>query len=252
MKNNALIFGSIIGLLVSTPVTYAGWQDFLQQTIEQASQPSSVSEQPMLNLSNAEIIAGLKQALQQGAEMAIQQLSAENGYLNDPQVFIPMPGMLSSISQSLRNMGQDKLVDNFEATMNHAAEDAVKQGLNIFINVIEQMSIADAQEILQGADDAATQYFREKSATQLNEAMLPIVKSATDTAGVTMAYKALLEQAGSFSSFLNTSSMDLDAHVTQKAIDGLFLKMAEEEKRIRENPLARSSDLLKKVFGAVN
>ena len=162
-----------------------------------------------------------------------------------------MPSSLNMVGDGLRRFGQGSLVDNFESTMNHAAEASVKEAVVIFGDAIKSMSIEDAKNILQGSDSAATDYFKSKSDARLKAAMAPIVKQATDDAGVTSAYKMLMSNAGFMSSFIDTDSMDIDSYVTDKAIDGLFLKIAAEEKRIRENPIARSTDLLKKVFTAI-
>lgn len=240
----------IISLAISLSAgsAQAGWQDMLKGVMD--SSGTSGSTQGAAALTQNEMASGLKEALQQGVSWAIDLLGKDGGFLNDPSVFIPMPGILDSVGDGLRGLGQGAIVDEFEATMNHAAEASVQEALNIFTDAISNMSIEDAQKILNGPDDAATEYFRRQSSGRLQEAMLPIVKSATDKAGVTSAYKNLMDSAGFMSSFVDTSSLDLDAYVTDKAVDGLFLKIAEEEKRIRENPVARGTDLLKKVFGS--
>jgi len=138
--------------------------------------------------------------------------------------------------------------------LNKAAETAAPEAAAIFSSVIQQMSIDDAANILKGPDNAATEYFKQHSSSQLIEKLLPIVKQATNSAGVTASYKQLVANSGSLTSTLNsflgadTVDLDLDNFVTQKAIDGLFLRIAEQEKLIRENPAARTTDLLKKVF----
>jgi hypothetical protein len=149
------------------------------------------------------------------------------------------------------------LADEFVTTMNHAAEQAVPEAAGVFADAIKGMSIEDARAILTGTNNAATQYFRRTTETNLFAEFLPIVKQATDQTGVTSAYKQLMaktEGANSFGSFgrslLGTESMDVDAYVTNKALDGLFVMVAAEEKSIRENPAARTTALLQKVFGA--
>jgi ribosomal protein L22 len=148
----------------------------------------------------------------------------------------------------MRMLGQGKAVDEFLETVNRAAEQAVPQAAPIVGDAIRGMSIADAQKILSGPDDAATRYFRDKTSASLGEAMLPIVRNATNNAGVTKAYKSMLDKAGPAASM--AGNVDVDQYVTGKALDGLFLKLAEQEKSIRSNPAARSTDLLKKVFGS--
>ena len=134
--------------------------------------------------------------------------------------------------------------------MNHAAEQAVPQAAAIFCEAIENMSVEDAQGILTGPDDAATQYFRTHTEAALTAKMRPIVEDATARSGVTSAYKNMTARAGGMTSLLSGDAADLDGYVTDQTLDGLFLMIAAEEKKIRENPLARSTDLLKKVFGA--
>jgi septal ring-binding cell division protein DamX len=194
---------------------------------------------------------GLTQALSKGVQQAVANLGHEGGYLNNLDVKIPVPDSLKRVQQAAHVVGQDKVVDEFIATMNHAAEQAVPEAAAIFGDAITKMNVDDAKAILAGPDDAATQYFRKTSETQLTEKMLPIVKQATEKTGVTAAYKQLMQHGSSISQFMGQSnSVDLDGYVTSKALDGLFKMVAAEEKNIRQNPVARSTDLLKKVFGA--
>ena len=210
------------------------------------------------SLSQDQVVAGLKEALGQGVQRAVSQLGHDGGFLTNLNVKIPMPEKLRSVEKTLRALKQEKLADDFVTTMNHAAEQAVPEAAGVFGQAIKAMSITDAKNILTGTNNAATQYFRKTTGTNLFEKFLPIVKKATDETGVTSAYKQLMEKAGSGSAFgslsqsvLGAESMDVDAYVTNKALDGLFKMVAEEEKRIRENPVARTSDLLQTVFGAV-
>lgn len=175
-----------------------------------------------------------------------------------------MPANLQKVDQALRKLKQEALADEFVTTMNRAAEQAVPVAATVFGEAIRQMTVADAKAILTGPNDAATQYFRRTSTNALHAQFLPIVKQATDAAGVTAAYKAMLAKAGPAAGIaqafggafgknlgLDAATLDVDAYVTGKAMDGLFKVVAEEEKRIRENPAARTTDLLKQVFGAV-
>jgi hypothetical protein len=210
------------------------------------------------SLSQDQVVQGLKEALGKGVQQAVSRLGQEGGFLTNANVKIPMPEKLRTVEKTLRVLKQDKLADDFVATMNHAAEKAVPEAAGVFRDAIKGMSIADAKTILAGTNNAATQYFRRTTETNLYVKFLPIVKQATDQTGVTSAYKQLMaraEGANSFGSFgrslVGAESLDVDAYVTNKALDGLFTVVGEEEKRIRENPIARTSDLLKKVFGAV-
>ena len=206
-------------------------------------------------LSNDEIAGGLKGALSQGVERAVGMLGKEDGFLKDAGVKIPMPETLQKVERTLRALRQDKLADEFVTTMNRAAEKAVPEAAAVLGDAVKQMTLADAKTILTGTNNAATAYFRRTSETNLHERFLPIVRKATEQTGVTSAYKKMTEKASfggfSASSVLGQNAADLDGYVTRKALDGLFLKISEEEKRIRENPVARTTDLLQKVFGAV-
>lgn len=188
-------------------------------------------------------------------QTAITNLARPGGFLDNPKVKIPMPEKLQTVEKTLRAMKQDRYADEFVTTMNRAAEAAVPEALPIFTDALKSMTIDDAKKLVSGGNDSATQFFKSKGEKQIQEKMAPMVKEATGKTGVTSAYKKLLEQAGGGSSFLgklnvNTASLDVDSYVTQKASDGLFKMIAEEEKRIRENPAARTTELLQKVFGA--
>ena len=201
-------------------------------------------------LSNSDIVSGLKEALANGVESAINTLGQPGGYLGNELVKIALPESLTTITATARTLGQGTTVDAFESTMNQAAEKAVPEAAGILANAIRDMSVADAMNILNGSDDAATQYFRKVSETSLIETFKPIVTQATDQAGATIAYKQLTGQASPLlGGLMGGSALDLDQYVTDKSLDGLFQYIALEEKRIRDNPAARTSDLLKKVFG---
>ena len=220
---------------------------------------SNNSDSLSASLSQDQIVAGLKEALAKGVNHAVTNLGHDGGFLTNLNVRIPIPAKLQSVEKTLRFLKQDKLADEFVATMNHAAEQAVPQAAGVFSDAIKSMSIQDARNILTGTNNAATQYFRRVTETNLFTRFLPIVKQATDQAGVTSSYKRFIEKAGQGSvlgslgeSLLGAESVDLDSYVTGKALDGLFTMVAQEEARIRENPVARTSELLQKVFGAVS
>jgi len=202
------------------------------------------------SLSNQEMIQGVLDALSVGVQRAVAELGQAGGYLDDPQVRIPLPAQLRSVESLLRRVGQDRYADQFIASMNGAAEQAVPVAKDIFLKTIRQMNVEDARGIVTGSDDAATEYFRSHTREELQAAFLPIVRDATDEAQVTARYKQLADRAQSLSGGLvKPETLDLDRYVTDKALDGLFVKLADEERRIREDPVARSTELLKKVFG---
>ena len=201
-------------------------------------------------LSQADVVAGLKEALVKGSEIVVDDLGRPDGFLGNTEVRIPLPDTLQSVGQGMRSFGLGSYVDSFETSLNRAAEKAVPEALDLLLATVRGMSIDDAMGILNGPDDAATTYFRERNEDRLTKRFLPLVREATASVGVTQAYKAMLGQAGMAAQFFDPASVDIDRYVTDQAIDGLFLLLAREEKRIREDPLARSSELLQQVFGS--
>jgi hypothetical protein len=205
-------------------------------------------------LSEDQVVGGLKEALGKGVQQAVTTLGKQNGFLGDAAVKIPMPSSLQKIEKGLRAVGKGQLADEFVTTMNRAAEQAVPEAAGILGDSVKQMSIADAKSVLTGGDTAATDYFRRSSQTALRDRLLPIIKASTEKAGVTSSYKQMASKAGGalgkFGSSLIGEMPDLDGYITDKALDGLFLKIADQEKQIRQNPVARTSDLLKSVFGS--
>ena len=202
-------------------------------------------------LSNKDVIRGLKEALAKGAESAISSLGKADGFFGNGDVKIQLPSELEKLESLARSLGQGRYADEFQLTMNRAAEQAVPEASAIIGDAIREMSVKDAKKILNGPDDAATQYFRKVGEKRLTGKLRPIVEDATANAGVTRAYKGVVEKAGFAAKLLGNEEPDLDGYVTAKTLDGLFLMIAAEEKRIRDNPAARSTDLLKKVFGSV-
>ena len=245
--NRRLIFAAALAVATASAPAAAGWQDWLKQlepVVKQQAADTSIA-----SLTSEETVAGLKEALRAGTRHAVQRLGRDGGFLNDAAVRIPMPDSLRAVEKGLRAIKQDAVADRFITSMNRAAERAAPEAAAIFGDAIANMTVEDAMGILNGPQDAATQYFRRVSQGRLGEVMKPIIARATGEAQVTAAYKGLMSQAGFLSSLIDPESLDLDAYVTRKSLDGLFLKVAEEEKRIRENPAARTTDLLKRVFG---
>nr|WP_082708925.1 DUF4197 domain-containing protein [Marinobacterium profundum] len=252
LLSTPVLIASLMGVSLTT---HADWKDVLnkaQETITQGqgSSGTTATNAAIASLSDSDITGGLKEALIQGSRTAIASLGTEGGYLDNPAVRIPLPSQLQIVEKGLRATGQGALADNFITTMNRAAEQAVPLAGDLFVDTIRDMSVEDARSILQGSDDAATQYLREKNSDKLNTLMRPIVADATDKVGVTSAYKGMTGKAGILGNVSNLGSLDLDTYVTEQATDGLFAMIAAEEKRIRENPVARSTDLLKKVFSS--
>lgn len=250
---SAYITRLVLALSLSVPaVVQAGlgdWLGVLKDSVDKQSDSTAIPGG--MDITQNEMVEGLKQALDQGVQHAVQQLGQPGGFLDDARVRIPMPDKLKWVDKTLRKVGQTELADEFVQSMNHAAEQAVPEVASVFGTAIHDMSLDDARGILNGPDDAATQFFRRNSSEALGERMKPIIQQATNAAGVTSSYKSMMSKVGGFSSLLGQESVDLDTYVTDKAMDGLFVMIAEQEKLIRENPLQRSTDLLKKVFGTV-
>ena len=238
---------AILALTISSPVQ-AGWQDLINQTMDQASKSGALDVSKSA-LSNSEVVAGLKEALANGVESAINTLGKPGGFAGNKLVEITVPDSLKTVTSTVRALGQGEYVDSFELTMNQAAEKAVPEAASILSDAIRQMSIDDAIKILHGPNDSATQYFRKVSEASLEQKFKPIVSQATDQTGVTAAYKNLTSEAAPLlSGVIDESSINLDQYITSKTLDGLFEYISLEEKSIRDNPAARSTELLKKVF----
>jgi len=201
-------------------------------------------------LTEQEAAAGLREALVAGARHAVSTLGRADGYLGDPKVKIALPPKFTRVERALRTMGMGKQVDQLVTTMNRAAEAAVPEASALLIDAARRMSVQDAKGILTGGDDAATQYFRRSTSDKLAERFLPIVKRATAQVKVAESYNRLAGSAASLG-LIDRKDADLDRYITQKALDGLFLKMAEEERAIRNDPVRAGTNLLKRVFGAI-
>lgn len=202
------------------------------------------------NVSNNDIGRGLKQALSKGVRSAVDSLGREDGFLRNARVKIPLPRSLQKAERGLRMAGQGRAVDDFVTSMNRAAEKAVPVAIDVFVDAITQMTFDDARRILfSREDDAATQFFRRTSEDDLRRLFRPIVEDFTESVGVTQKYKTMVGKYGFAASLLGQDATDIDGYVTQKALDGLFLLVADEERRIRRDPVGRTTDLLRKVFG---
>ena len=213
---------------------------------------AAAAQRSTTKVSDNDIAGGLKEALSKGVGSAIKSLGKEDGFLGNVRVKIPLPNSLQKIEKVVRVAGQGKAVDEFVASMNHAAEKAVPVAIDVFVDAIKQMTFDDARNILfSKQNDSATQFFRKTSEETLREKFRPVVEEFTAKTGVTQKYKAMIGKAGFAAQFLGKDATDLDAYVTQKALDGLFLLVADEEKQIRKNPLGRTTSLLKKVFGVL-
>jgi hypothetical protein len=221
------IFPLIVGLVISLPA----WAQ-------------------LESITNREAINALKSALGQGARAAVAQLGRENGFLGDARVRIPLPESLRRAEKNMRRFGMARYADELIVTLNRAAEAAVPEAKQLFINALRQMSVQDAKGILTGGDTAGTEYFRRVTANELARRFLPIVQRATARVGLAQKYNQYAAR-GVRVGLVDAEDANLDDYVTRKALDGLFFVVAEEERKIRKDPVGTASSLLKKVFGAL-
>ena len=199
-------------------------------------------------LDDARIGSGLKEALSIGTKRAVRLVAKPGGYFDNEAIKILVPQNLRTVEKVSRGLGQGARVDEFVASMNHAAESAAPEAETIFAEAVTEMTIDDARKLLNGGDTSITEYFKSKTSARLATAFRPHVEAAMSKNGVTQQYQALVGQV-SWISFGSGSSMDINTYVVNKALDGLFYMLGQHEKEIRTNPVARSTALLKQVFG---
>ena len=211
---------------------------------------SGVTAIGLADLSNKDAVAGLKEALTRGSQAAVQQLSAENGFFNRDAVRIPLPESLKKVEGVMRGLGMGKYADELVLRMNRAAEAAVPEAKALLVNAIRQMSVDDAKGILTGGNDSATQYFRRTTAEPLGQKFLPIVKKSMARVKLAEKYDEFAEKGVRFG-LVSKEDANLENYITRKSLDGLYLMMAEEEKKIRADPVGSASAIIRKVFGAL-
>lgn len=202
------------------------------------------------DLSQQDAAGGLKDALTQGAKVAVQQLGKPGGFSNNPEVRIELPGKLGKAAKTMKMMGMGDQVKQLETSMNKAAEAAVPQAQALLVDAVKKMTVQDAKGILTGPQDSATQYLNKTSREQLRAKFLPIVKKATDQVGLAQQYNSFAGQAASFG-VVDAKSANIESYVTEEALDGLFKMIAEQEASIRQNPAGAATSLAKKVFGVL-
>jgi hypothetical protein len=234
----------LIVLLLAAGIAGTGQAQSLLNNLKKKVTGSSGS-----SLSSDDIVNGLKQALTLGAQKSADKLSAADGFFKDAVVKILLPPQAQNAEKTLRNLGMGQLVDNAILSMNRAAEDASKSAAPIFVNAIKGMSVQDGLGILRGADTAATGYLRKSTSPQLTTAFHPVIDSSLQKTGATKYWKDVFETYNKLPTTFKKVNPDLSGYVTQKAMDGIFYYVAQEEKQIRKDPAAQVTDLLKKVFG---
>ncbi|MCE9550257.1 MAG: DUF4197 domain-containing protein [Betaproteobacteria bacterium] len=248
---HAIDFGDLINKELGT----------LGKPSPQKSEPAASSNTPatteaakpaanLASFSNSDQVASLKQALIQGAETAVASLSKENGYLGNNKVRIPLPENLQKADGLLRKFGMGKYADDLTTSINRAAETAAPEAKDILVGAVNKMSVDDAKGILTGGSDAATQYFRKNTEAALAGKFKPIVATSMQKVKLAEAYDQFAEKGGKFG-LVEKRDIKMDDYITRKAMDGLFLLIAEQEKAIRANPLEATGNLAKKIFSAI-
>ena len=201
-------------------------------------------------LTNQDAARGIKGALTSGASAAVAKLGVPGGFFDNPRVKIPLPPALDEIAKGMRFLGRGKDADDLVAAMNEAAEQAVPQAKELLVNSVKSMSIQDAKKILSGGDESVTQFFRDKTSAQLALKFLPIVKRSTDRVGLAQKYNQFAAQ-GEKLGLVKGDAASIEQYVTRKALDGLYAMIGDEERTIRQNPMAAGSAIVSKVFGAL-
>jgi hypothetical protein len=228
MRSKAVILGVLSGLVIN----------------------GHAAAQNLTGITNQDAVQALKDALVQGSSKAVSQLSAPNGFLGNPQVKIPLPDTIKRVESGLRMLGMGRQADELVASMNQAAEMAVKEATPLLVSAVKNMSVSDAKGILTGPDDAATLYFKRTTSDALAQRFLPIVKQATERVQLAQQYNALAGQAAQYG-LISKDDANIDNYVTRKALDGLFIVIAEQERSIRRDPMGAATSIAKKVFSSL-
>lgn len=232
---------AVIAASFST-AAHAGLGDFFKDIFKAPATQQALSE--------SDAIAGIREALAKGTETAVNTLGRNDGFWGNAAARIPLPGSVQRVGDGMRKLGLGATVDEFHLTLNRAAEQAVPEVASILGNAARNISVEDAVGIINGPDDAATRYFESTAGEALFARIRPKVEEATAKVGVTQQYKSLVNQAGPFMALAGGElPSDLDSYVTEQAMDALFVQIAEQEKLIRDNPAARTSKILREVFG---
>jgi hypothetical protein len=203
-----------------------------------------------LDLSETDAASGVRAALERGATVAVGLLGKTDGFLGNPKVRIPLPGFLSDAAGLLKATGQQKRVDELVTAMNRAAEAAMPEAKALLVSAVKSMSVEDARKVITGGDDSVTQFFAGKTRDPLSVKFLPVVTKATEKVSLASKYNAVAGKAMSLG-LVKKEDANIQQYVTGKALDGLYLMIGEEERKIRQNPVATGSAILKKVFGSL-
>ena len=243
MKFKLLIVAfSLLTCFIAISSVQAGWLDKAKDLLKDSGTTSSASK-----LTDGEIASGLKEALRVGSDLVVNQLGKTDGFNADPNIHIPLPNSLSKVQSTLDKVGMSSMLDDLETRLNRAAEIATPKAKEIFFNAISAMTLEDARNILGGANDAATRYFQSKMTPDLVKEFTPIVNDSLAEAGAIKSYDKAIGQYKKVPLVPDVKA-DLSSYVVEKGMDGIFHYLAVEEAKIRTDPVARTTDLLKKVF----
>jgi hypothetical protein len=202
-------------------------------------------------ITNQDAVAGLRAALEKGSQAAVRELGRSDGFLGNPKVKIPLPDSLTRAESLMRRVGMGSYADELIVAMNRAAESAVPEARQLFVDSVRKMSVQDAKGVLTGGETSGTEYFRRTTKDQLHGRFLPIVRKATARVGLAQKYNEYAGR-GAELGLVKKEQANLDEYVTQRALEGLYLLVAEEEKKIRKDPVAPASAIIRKVFGSLN
>jgi hypothetical protein len=219
----------------------------LDEILKKAEQGLKTANTPKSGLSNDKIVAGLKEALQVSTGKAVALTGKPDGFLKNEAIKILLPEKLRPVGKSMRMMGMGAQLDDLETGMNRAAEQATPKAKLIFLNAVKRMTFDDARKILTGGDTAATEYFKQTSASELTTAFSPIVQRSMQNVGVVKQYNQVVKSVPAGAAL--AGQLDINKYVVGKTLDGLFYMLGEEEKKIRKTPAAQTTALLKEVFG---
>lgn len=237
----------LLALMIHGSCQASAFDDFFQELGKAGQKPAASSSAP---LSDQEVKLGLKDALSEGASKAVALLGRTDGFWKNDAVRIPLPNFMQKAEPIMQMMGQGQRLDELKLALNRAAEAAVPQAKTLLVDAIKNMSVADAKAVLTGGDDAATQYFRKATSDKLQARFLPIVKQTVSKLKLSEQYDRIANTAAQ-AGLVDQNQASMASYVTTKALDGLFLMIAEEEKAIRQDPLGRSSSYIRKVFGSL-
>lgn len=247
MNRRTLVIVVPVALTLSfAHLAHADWRDAVNQLMSKTQQTSTTSNS---SLSTGTVEKGLKEALRIASQRAVDTLSKQGGFLDDASVHIAPPSPLDKLAPALRAAGFSKQVDNFEQSINRAAEKAAPQAASILADTVSNITFKDARAIYSGGDHAATDYLQEKAGNRLAQLFKPSIANSLSQTGATAKYQLVASQAAKLPVVGQRVNTDLADYVTRKALDGLFAKLANEEAAIRENPTARTTELLKELWG---